>query len=137
MLLGRRPNPLQIQTLLFPPPHFQHFPWPLFFCQTQAHNGPSCNIFCYCVLVMGDVRLRLLQPRLRHRIPHRGVNPASTPPLPRLPSRQPAGHLVMESSQHPLHKRRHDSCLLPVYQDRCLLPVYQDRLHHRQVNLYQ
>ena len=68
---------------------------------------------CYCVL-----EARILQ---------RGINPASVPPLPRLSYRHPAGHPMVESAQHPLHMRR---------QDPFLWPVYQDRLHHHQVNMY-
>ena len=73
-LPGLHTNPLQIQTLLFPPPYFHPCPWPPFRRQTQVHNGPSCNILRYCVLVTGDISVRLLQPCLCHHILHRGLN---------------------------------------------------------------
>ena len=79
-------------------------------------------------MAVGDVSIHLLKIRLRHHILHWGLNPSSTPPLPRLTPRQPAGQPVTESSQHPLHTWR---------QEPCLWPVYQELLHCRQVNISQ
>ena len=97
-LPGRHPYPLQIQTLLFPPPNSHSWPCPPLRRQTQVHNGPSHNILRHGVLVVVDVGIHLLQHRLHHRILQKGVHPSSVLSLPRLPFSQPAGNPMVESA---------------------------------------
>ena len=59
-LIGRCPHLLQIQTLLFPPPHFHYCLWPPLCCQTQIHNGRSRNIFRHSIMESRDLGLHLL-----------------------------------------------------------------------------
>ena len=69
---------------------------------------------CDCVIAAGYVGLHLLQSRLRHHTPQRGVYPYDLPPLPRFPPCQPAGHPVVESAQHPPNEGGYHPSLQPV-----------------------
>ena len=75
------------------------------------------NKLCNYVLAAGDEGLQLLQSRICHGVLQWGVYPHAIPPSPRLPPRNPAGHPVVEYSQHPPNAGGHHQRIQPVQQD--------------------
>ena len=106
-IYGCNPNPLQVQTILLPPPMVHMHPRVPICLQEQTRDGSRREKLCDGVLKAGDVYLHLPQTRFYHRRHQWGVG--QTPVL--LPPCQLAYNPVVKSTQSNTNEWRNHSHL--------------------------
>ena len=98
-------RPLQIETIMFPPPPGHPRLRPPSGTLTEVHNRPHHNILRGRVLPPRDVCFDPLEACFHHCLLQWWILPTPITPSTRLPPSEPSHEPVLETNQGPLHPR--------------------------------
>ena len=108
--------PIQVQSVLLPPPPRHPRPWPLIQPLTEFQNRSRRNILRNRILPPPDIVPGLLKARFCHFPSQKRIVPSPIPPPHWLPTCESSHNPVLKTTQCPLHPGGQDPRLLPKQQ---------------------